>query len=321
MARRVGSESSKDRWAALKELNRREGVTMFMTLLSAFQTLLYRYTAQDDILIGTPMAGRERLETQSLIGFFLNTLVIRARFTDGLTFREVLRQTRESVLEAHENQDLPFEKLVEALRPKRSLSYEPIVQVAFVFVVTPDNHGGKVPELKVEGLSTRNDTTKYDLTLYVQEFADEYLLDIQYSSELFDDATIARMLRHYEVILREIVVNAEQPVSKLPLLLDSEREQLLTEWNDTRRVYPSNQCLHELFQQQAARIPNAPALICGSEQLTYEELNARANRLAHKLRALGVGPESVVGVFMERSVEMVVVAVRRAQVWRRILAA
>ena len=303
-----GFRISRDLWAALKDLNRREAVTMFMTLLAAFQTLLYRYTAQDDIIIGTPMAGRERLETQSLIGFFLNTLVIRARFTDGLTFREVLRQTRESVLEAHENQDLPFEKLVEALRPERSLSYEPIVQVAFVFVVTSEVQGGeKAAELKVEGLSTRNDTTKYDLTLYIQQTADdEYLLDIQYSSDLFDDATINRMFRHYEVILREIVRNAEQPVSKLPLLLDSEREQLLTEWNDTRKVYPSDQCLHELFQQQAARIPNAPALICGSEQLTYEELNARANRLAHKLRALGVGPESVVGVLLERSTSLIV---------------
>src|ERR1043165_8826698 len=294
-----------DLWTALKELNRREGVTMFMTLLSAFQTLLYRYTGQDDINIGTPIAGRERLETQSLIGFFLNTLVIRARFSDGLTFREVLRQTRESVLEAHEHQDLPFEKLVEVLRPKRSLSYEPLVQVAFVFVVTPGDHG-KIPELQVENLSTRNDTTKFDLTLYVQETTNGCILDLQYSSDLFDDSTITRMLGHYEVLLRDIVSNPEQQVSKLRLLPEAERDQLLFEWNDTRREYPRDQCIHELFQQQAALKPNAEALICNGEQLTYGELNRRANQLAHYLRSVGAGPEMLVGVMMERRVGLVV---------------
>ena len=299
-----GFRVSADLWAALKELNRREGVTMFMTLLSAFQTLLYRYTAQDDINIGTPMAGRERLETQSLIGFFLNTLVIRSQFTEGLTFRELLRQTRESVLEAHEHQDLPFEKLVEALRPKRSLSYEPIVQVAFVLVVTSDNPE-KVRGLNVENVSTRNDTTKFDLTLYVQETADGCMLDIQYSTDLFDDATITRMLRHYEVILREVVANPEQQVSRLPLLLESERKQLLTEWNDTR-ADSSNEGIHELFQHQAARTPNALAVTCGGRELTYDELNRRANQLAHYLRSLGVGPEMLVGVMMERRLDLVV---------------
>ncbi len=300
-----GFRISTDLWAGLKELNRQEGVTIFMTLLSAFQTLLYRYTAQDDINIGIPTAGRDRLETESLIGFFLNTLVIRARFTDDLTFREVLSQTRQSILEAHENQDLPFEKLVEALGPKRSLSYEPIVQVAFVFVVTPSNDG-KVPELKAEGLSTRNYTSKYDLSLYVQEMVNGLVLAIQYNSDLFEDATIARMLRHYEVILREIVINSGQQVSNMRLLLDSERQQLLTEWNNTRKAYPSNQCIHELFEQQAAGTPKAEALVCGGDRLTYEELNRRANQLAHHLRSLGVGPETLVGVMMERGVELVI---------------
>lgn len=290
---------------ALKEFNRREGVTLFMTLLAAFQTLLYRYTAQDDINVGIPIAGRQQLETQSLIGFFLNVLVIRARLKDDLTFRELLRQTRESVLEAHEHQDLPFEKLVEALRPKRSLSYEPIVQVAFVFVVTPDA-AGKESELKGEGLSTRNETTKYDLTLYVQETKDALMLDIQYSSDLFDNTTIARMLTHYEIILKEIVANPGQQVSKLRLLLDSERRQMFADWNDTRRAYPSDQCINELFEQQVARTPKAAAVLCGDEQLTYEELNRRANQLAHHLRSLSVGPEMLVGVMMERRIEIVI---------------
>jgi len=300
-----GLTISLDLWDALKELNRRENVTMFMTLLSAFQTLLYRYTAQDDINIGIPIAGRQQLETQSLIGFFLNILVIRARLKDDLTLRELLRQTRESVFEAHEHQDLPFEKLVEALRPKRSLSYEPIVQAAFVFVVTPSDDG-KAPELNVEGLNTRNETTKYDLTLYVQETRDACMLDVQYRSDLFDDTTIARMLTHYEIILREIVVNPGQQVSKLRLLLDSERQQMLAEWNDTRRIYPSDQCINELFEQQSARTPKAAALLCGDERLTYEELNRRANQLAHHLRSLGVRPETLVGVMMERQVELIV---------------
>ena len=291
--------------AALKELNRREGVTMFMTLLSAFQILLYRYSGQDDINIGTPIAGRERLETESLMGFFLNTLVIRAKFTDGLTFREALRQTRESVLEAHEHQDMPFEKLVEALRPKRSLSYEPLVQVAFVFVVTPGNYAN-VSELRAENLSTRNDTAKFDLTLYIQETANAYTIDVQYSSDLFDDSTIARMLEHYEVLLRGIVSNPKQQVSKLPLLPEAEREQLLLEWNDTHGAYPTDQCIPELFQQQAARTPHAEALICNGDQLTYGELNRRANQLAHYLRTLGAGPEMLVGVMMERRLDLVV---------------
>ena len=300
-----GLRISGDLWEALKEFNRREGVTMFMTLLSAFQTLLYRYSAQDDINVGIPISGRQRLETQSLIGFFLNTLVIRARFKDELTFRDVLRQTKESVLEAHEHQDLPFEKLVEALHPKRSLSYEPIMQVAFVFVVALSKDEN-ASELKAESLSTRNDTAKYDVTLYVQEAMDTCMLDIQYSADLFDAATIARMLSHYEVILREIVANPGQQISKLRLLLDSEREQMLAEWNDTRRAYASDKCVNELFEQQTALTPRAEALVCGDDRLTYEDLNRRANQLAHHLRSLGVGPETLIGVMMERRVELVI---------------
>ena len=300
-----GLRLSTDLWEALKEFSRHEGVTTFMTLLSAFQTLLYRYTAQDDINIGIPISGRQQLETQSLIGFFLNHLVIRARLNDDLTFREVLRQTRESVLEAHEHQDLPFEKLVEALQPKRSLSYEPIVQVAFVFVVTPGDEG-MVPELKMEGVSTRDKTTKYDLTLYVQETSAACMLDIQYSSDLFDATTIARMLKHYESILQEIVANPGQQISKVRLLLDSERQQMLAQWNDTHRAYASDKCVNELFEQQAALTPHTEALVCGDDRLTYEELNRRANQLAHHLRSLGVGPEMLVAVMMERRVELVI---------------
>ena len=290
---------------ALIALSRREGSTLFMTLLAAFQTLLHRYTSQTDILVGTPVANRTRLEVEPLIGFFVNTLVLRADLSGDPPFRELLGRAREVALQAYAHQDLPFEKLVEELQPERDLSRNPLFQVMFILQNAP------MPKLELDSLKAslvevETHTAKFDLTLSMQETEQGLSGRIEYSCDLFDPETIMRMVGHWRTLLEGIVADPGQRLSKLPLLTAAERQQLAVEWNDTRDEHRPEQCIQRLLEEQVERTPEAVAVVCGDQQLTYGELNRRGNQLAHSLRKLDVGPEVRVGLCVERSLEMIV---------------
>src|SRR5262245_25905806 len=298
-------ELSKELSQGLKALSHKEDVTLYMTLLAAFQTLVYRYTGQEDIVVCSSIAYRNQIEIEGLIGFFVNTLVLRSNFTGNPTFCELLGRVRKTALEAYEHQDLPFEKLVEELKPERSLSYSPLFQVMFVL------HNAPSTAVEFEGLSVSpvragSETAKFDLTLSVHETPQGLTASLQYNTDLFEAATITRLLKHFEILLCGIVDNPKQHISDLPLLAQAERHQLLIGWNQTATDYPKDKCIHELFEAQVERTPEALAVVFEDQQLTYQELNNRANQLAHYLRNLGVGPEVLVGICMERSLGMVV---------------
>ncbi|WP_445243564.1 MULTISPECIES: amino acid adenylation domain-containing protein [unclassified Microcoleus] len=290
---------------ALKKLSRQENVTLFMTLLAAFKTLLYRYTGQADIPVGSPIANRNRAEIQGLIGFFVNTLVLRTDLSGALTFRQLLDRIRKVSLEAYAHQDLPFEKLVEELQPDRNLSYNPLFQVAFVLQTAPVA-AESIAGLNLTLLDVDNQTAKVDLTLYLEEKQEEIYGQFEYSTDLFDAATINRMAGHFITLLGGIAANPERRIEELPLLGEKERHQLLVEWNDTRADYSSDPCIHQLFEAQVERTPDAIAVVFEDQKLTYRELNERANQLAHYLQKLGVKPEVLVGICVERSLEMAI---------------
>jgi amino acid adenylation domain-containing protein len=290
---------------SLKDLSQREGTTLFMTLLAAFQALLYRYTRQEDVVVGSPVAGRSMLETEDLIGAFVNTLVFRGDLSGNPTFREFLARTRETVLGAFSHQELPFEKLVEELNPERKIDRSPLFQVMFAMQSAPE------PKLAVEGLKLTplklpSATSKFDLSLEVEAAIDELRVSLEYNRGLFAPETIERMLEHFQNLLATVVADPAQHIAELPLLSDAEHHRLLIEWNDTRVEFPEAICLHQLFEAQAARTPDALAAEFQGERLTYRELNSRANRLAHYLQKRGVGPEVLVGICVERSLEMLV---------------
>ncbi|HSE19640.1 MAG TPA: amino acid adenylation domain-containing protein [Pyrinomonadaceae bacterium] len=290
---------------SLNELSRREDATLFMTLLAGLSVLLYRYSGQHDVLTGTPIANRNRTETESLIGFFVNTLVLRTRLSDEMTFRELLRQVRETALEAYAHQDLPFEKLVGELQPERTLSHAPLFQVML------DLQNAPLGDLELQGLRLTqlpfdSRTAKFDLTLTVFESHGRLTGGLEYNTDLFDAVTVRRMVQQLERLLEAAVENPDAQVSRLPLLTNDERQQILVDWNDTEVEKEPALCIHELFEQQVSANPEAVALVHKDERLTYRELNERANQLAHHLRKLGTTPESLVGVCMERSAEAVV---------------
>ena len=289
----------------IKELSQQEGVTLFMILLAAFKTLLFRYTHQDDILVGSPIANRNLAEIQGMIGFFVNTLVLRSNLSGNPCFKELLKRIRRVALDAYSHQDLPFEKLVEELQPDRSLSHTPLFQVMFALQNFP------MPNLEVAGLNLQvqevdTGTAKFDLTLFVEDRGRELVAIFEYNTDLFKATTITRMLGHFQTLLEGIVANPNQRLSDLPLLTEVERNQLLIEWNQTRTDSSHNLCIHQLLEEQVERTPDAVAVIFGNQQLTYRELNQRANQLAHYLQKLGVKPEVFVGICIERSIEMLV---------------
>ena len=289
---------------AVKRFSDRECATLFMTLLAAFKVLIYRYTQQDDIVVGTPIANRHPGKTDNLIGFFVNMLVLRTKVSDTLTFRELLRRVREVGLGAYEHQDLPFDKLVEELQPERQLNRNPLFQVVCAL------HSGLAPTLKLPGLDVRqlpvtSKTSKYDLSLHFLDAEGVLTGFLEYSTELFDAKTIERLLTNYLTLLESIVRNPEQSIARLQLLPEQEQCKLLLEWN-SERTYDVEYCLHELVAAQVERTPNAIALNFENQSVTYRELDHRANQLAHHLKALGVGPDVLVSIFMERSVEMLV---------------
>ncbi|MGF1938165.1 MAG: non-ribosomal peptide synthetase [Nostoc sp. ChiQUE02] len=290
---------------SLKELSHQEGVTLFMTLLAAFGTTLHRYTGQEDILIGSPIAGRNQVETEGLIGFFVNTLAIRTNLSGNPSFRQLLSQVREVTLGAYAHQDLPFEKLVEELQPERNLSHSPLFQVMFAFHNTP-RELWELPGLNITPLEVHNGAAKFDLTLDLEETSEGIKGGIEYNTDLFDATTIARMLGHFQTLLEGIVANPEQHISDLPLLTATEQHQLLGEWNNTQTDYDLSQCLHQLFEAQVEKTPDAIAVKFADKHLTYNELNCRANQLANYLQTCGVQPDVLVAICVERSLEMVV---------------
>ncbi|WP_258169736.1 non-ribosomal peptide synthetase [Nostoc sp. 'Peltigera membranacea cyanobiont' N6] len=289
----------------LTKLSQQQGVTLFMTLLAAYNTLLYRYTGQIDILVGTPIANRDRTEIEGLIGFFVNTLVMRTDLSLNPTFNELLPRIREMALPAYAHQDLPFEMLVEALQPERDLSYTPLFQVMFVLNNAPK------PEIELTGLTVsslpiESAIAKFDLTLGMENTNNGLVGWWEYNTDLFSRSTIERMTGHFVTLLEAIVANPQERISQLPMLTASEQQELLVEWNDTSVDYPIDKCIHQLFEEQVERTPDAVAVVFENQQLTYHELNCRANQLAHYLRSLGVSADVLVGICVERSLEMVV---------------
>jgi amino acid adenylation domain-containing protein len=290
---------------ALKRLSQQTGTTLFITLLAAFNTLLYRYTQQDDIVVGSPIANRNRMELEGLIGFFANTLALRTDLSGNPSFRELLERVRQVAFGAYAHQDVPFEKLVEELQPERNLSYSPLFQVMLVLQNAPRS-AQRLADLHLQPEPVENATAKFDLTLSMSETAEGLRGVLEYSTDLFEAATIERMVGHFQTLLEGIVANPEQSIATLPILTAAERQQLLVEWNETQTDYPRDKCIHQLFEEQVERTPDAIAVIFEEQQLTYQQLNRRANQLAHHLQTLGVGRDQLVGICLERSIELVV---------------
>jgi amino acid adenylation domain-containing protein len=288
----------------LKALSRAEKSSFFMTLLAAFKTLLYRYTNQSDLVIGFPIANRRFVELEGLIGFFANTLVLRSDLSGNPTFRELLGRIRDNALTAYEYQDLPFEKLVEEVHPQRDLSRNPLFQVAFQLRNYPDQLV-QIAGLTAEPIELRSGIAKFDLSLAMKETADGLSAEFEYKVDLFESASIERMFGHLEMLLQSIAADPGRRLSELTLLTEPERRQLIVEWNTTRQNSQNDKCIHQLFEEQVDRNPDATAVVCGPNQLTYRELNRRANQLAHLLKSYGVKAETLVGVCLERSTEMI----------------
>ena len=288
----------------LKALGRQDQATLFMILEASFAALLHRYTGQDDILVGTPITGRTQRETEPLVGNFINVVVLRARFSERLTFHALLQQVREQALGAYAHPDLPFEHLVAELAPERDPSRTPLFQVMFVL----HNAEGvsQVSNLAAQEVLGTG-TSKFDLTLFLSETEQGLEGVVEYSTDLFDASTIQRLCGHYRTLLEGIVRQPDQSIAALPLLTGAERQQLEVDWNNTAVAYPGqDRCLHQLIEAQAARTPDRVAVVVAQQHLTYGELNRRANQLARHLRGLGVGPDVLVGLLTERSLDMVV---------------
>ncbi|MEG4329117.1 amino acid adenylation domain-containing protein, partial [Microcoleus sp. herbarium5] len=309
---------------ALETLSQREGVTLFMTMLAAFKTLLYHYAQQEDIVVGSPIANRNRSEIEALIGFFVNSLVLRTDLSGNPTFREVLNRVKEVALGAYAHQDLPFEKLVEELHPDRALNQNPLFQVAFALQNAPGNRL-ELPELTLSPQQLDVGTARFDLEFHLwerspnssgsnQSPSNKLWVDssegisgmVIYSADLFDEATITRLIGHFQTLLESIVRNPEQRIANLEYLSAQERYHLLVECNNTQADYPQDLCIHQLFEMQADRAPDAVALVFGEERVTYRELNLRSNQLARYLQKMGVGAEVLVGLCCGRSPDLIV---------------
>ena len=287
----------------LKEFSRREGVTLFMSLLAAFDVFLHHYTGQDDILIGGVTAGRNRAELEPLIGFFLNTVVLRTDLSGDPTFRELLGRVKETTLEALAHDDVPFELLVKELRPRRDLSVNPFFQVLFSIeppLAFPSSEWG------LSQGEVNLGATKFDLDFQLDETADGIIGHCSYSTDLFDSATVERMVQHWQQVLENAVADPSRQISQLSLLSPVEKQRLLVDWNQTGEDYPRHRCIHELFEEQVDRTPDDVAVVCRDQQLTYRALDDRANQLAHQLRRRGVKPDTPVGLLLDRSVEAIV---------------
>ena len=298
---RVNSELTQ----RLRELGRREGATLFMTLLAVWQVLLWRLSGETDVVVGTPVAGRGSRELEPLIGFFVNTLVLRTKLSGEPSFAQVLGRVREVCLEAYAHQEVPFERVVEELGPQREMGHSPLFQVLFALQNAP-THELVLSDLKVTVLEIENPAARFDLALEASEVKDELDCRLTYDTDLFEAATIARIARHFVNLVQVITADPEQPISAVTFLPDDERQQLLFEWNRTQVDFPKDRCINELFEEQAERTPEAIAVVSGDLRLSYRELNERANHWAHRLRDLGAGAETLIGLCVERSAEMIV---------------
>jgi amino acid adenylation domain-containing protein len=290
---------------ALRQLSQQADTTLFMSLLAAFNILLYRYTDQEDILIGSPIANRNRAELEGMLGLFVNTLVLRNNLNGNPSFRELLHRVREVTLDAYAHQDLPFEMLVEELHPERDLSRNPLYEVMFVLQNSP------VSVQEVSGLTLRtlefdSGTAQLDIFLSLSESQEGLTGSLEYNTDIFDSTTITQFINNFQTLLENIVTNPEQHLNELSLLTTSEREQLLFKFNQTRADYPQDVSLHQLFEQQVERTPDSLALISQSEELTYHQLNHRVNQLAHYLQKQGITKETLVAICLERDLDMVV---------------
>jgi amino acid adenylation domain-containing protein len=298
--RRVFRHLDVDLTARVENLGREEGATPFMTLLAGFALLLARYANQDDVVIGTLTAGRDRSEIEGVIGFFVNTLPLRLRLGGGPTFREALRRVRDTALDAYSHAECPFEKLVEELQPERDMSRNPLLQITFQ-VFNPPGARQALPDAATELLEIAKGTSKFDLACDVWNDAEGLTCRMEYSTDLFDERTVERFLHHYERLLRAAVATPDALADSLPLLDDEELQRQVVHWNLTERPYARSACIHELFEAQVRRTPNARAVVFGQDAWTYRELDCRANGIAAVLRKASVGPEVLVGVCMRRT--------------------
>ena len=309
---------------ALRSLSRQSGVTLYMMLLAAFGVLLSRYSGQDDLVIGTPVANRIRAATEASIGFFVNTLALRLQLYDNPSFTQVLEQVRQVALDAYSYQEVPFERVVEALQPERSLSYTPIFQVLFDWQEQEQTESLDLSGLAIAPLALENTAAKFDLGLTMLETPTGLRGSWEYNIDLFERETIARMSGHFQTLLSAIALEPNSTIAQLPLLSATERQQLLVEWSqlladdpgsspagdpddtaDDRNIQPLS-CIHQLFEVQVQKTPDAVAVAFGTQTLTYRQLNRKANQLAHHLQDRGVGPETLVGLCVERSLDMVI---------------
>jgi amino acid adenylation domain-containing protein len=294
----------------LKSLSRQYRVTLFMTMLAAFKALLHRYTGQADLVVGSPIANRSRPELEELMGFFVNTLVLRTELGGDPSFEVLLGRVRETALQAYDHQDLPFERLVQELQPERDHGHPPMFQVMFTVQNVP------LPVLDLAGVQASHfecsiETSMFDLTMTVLERSDEGETDevnlvayVEYNTDLFDALTVARMLEHYKNVLGSVAADPHQRLSAIPLMSDTEKRRVLVELNDTSADYPQDRCLHELFDDQVRRAPDAIAAIFRGQELSYGELSARANRVAWHLASMGVGPDVMAGIFLDRGFDL-----------------
>ncbi len=293
----------------LQALSQQAGATLFMTLLAAFQVLMGRYSGQDDIVVGSPIANRTRQEIEPLIGFFVNTLALRVDLSSNPTFLELLAQVRQITQAAYEHQDVPFERLVEELPMERALNYNPVVQAVFALQRAPI-HAFELPGLRVTPLPLALERVRFDLEIHLWERPDRLDGYCIYSTDLFEESTMTRLIGCFRTLLAAIVADPAQRIGALPLLSEAEQHQLVVAWNQTAIAYPQDTCVQQLFEAQVERTPDAVAVVFDdhthSPSATYRTLNARANQLAHYLQSLGVGPDTLVGICMERSLEMVV---------------
>ena len=296
---------SADLTSQLKTIGQQAGATPFMTLLAAFTVLLHRYSRQTDILVGTPIANRSRAETKHVIGMFLNTLVMRTQVDDNPPFTTLLDRVRQTALDAYSHQDLPFETVVKTLQPQRDLSHNPLFQAMFVYQNSADS-ARSLPGLTLDHVPVDGGVSKFDLTLFVSERDGQLEAALEYSTDLFTAATIKRMLTHWEMLLHSIVADPSRPIAQLNLLPEAERQLVTSEWNQTAIDYPKDKTVHQLFEAIVAESGTKTAVRTTDHALTYTQLNERANQLAHHLIAQGVQPDDIVGLCVERSVEMAV---------------
>jgi amino acid adenylation domain-containing protein len=297
---------SPDLTQALRQLTQREGVTLFITMLAAWNILLQRYSGQSDILVGTPISGRNRAELEGLIGLFLNTMVLRTDLSGNPTFLEFLARVRETALAAYAHQELPFEKLVQELQPQRDLSRAALFQVMLVVLPEAPLRRWRMAGLELEPARVDSTSVKFDLALSMNQDGGGMNSVLRYRNDLFEPSLIAAMAEHFERLLKQIAAHPEQRIGDLHLLSEAERHRQIVEWNDTASEHADESSVHELFEQQAERTPDAPAVLYERQQLSYCEINLRANQLAHYLRALGVGPEVRVAIHCRRNPSMVI---------------